>query len=122
MKQKNNARLVLLIAFIALIALSCGLLIWDLRPAIASAVSSRSWEPLTDKFASYGFWTFFFIGLANTILVVLAVLPGHKLDINSGINLVPLLGTGACLAGRLLGNLLIYIMVRKLKTTAFTAT
>jgi uncharacterized membrane protein YdjX (TVP38/TMEM64 family)/1-acyl-sn-glycerol-3-phosphate acyltransferase/ribosomal protein S27AE len=116
MKQKNNARLVLLIAFIALIALSCGLLIWDLRPAIASAVSSRSWEPLTDKFASYGFWTFFFIGLANTILVVLAVLPGQPLHIIAGITLGPLLGTAACLAGVLLGNLLIYIMVRKLKT------
>jgi 1-acyl-sn-glycerol-3-phosphate acyltransferase len=116
MKRKKTARFFLFIALIAIIALACALLVWDLRPAIAAAIKARDWQPLTDKFASYGFWTFFFIGLANAIQVALAVLPGQPLHIIAGITLGPILGTLACLAGVFLANIIILMIVRKTKT------
>jgi len=116
MKHEKKSRFIVLIVFLTAIALACFFLLLDLLEPIKEGIAARSWKPLTDKFASYGFWSFFFIGLANTIQVLMTVLPGEPIQIISGVTLGPTFGLISCLTGVFLGNLIIYILVRILKT------
>ena len=116
MKYRKKSRFILLIAFLTIIALACFFLLLDLRDPFKTAIRSGSWEPLTEKFLSYGFWAFFFVGLANTIQVLLTILPGEPIQIIAAVTLGPVWGMVSCLAGIFLANFIIFLLVRKMKT------
>lgn len=102
-------------SIIFLLALIGGLLLllYEFRQAISLAVDSGSWDPITDKFASYGFWSFFFVSLTQVFLIILTVIPGTPIQIIAAISLGKVLGFLACLAGIVIGNLAIYIIFKK---------
>lgn len=104
------------ISYIFLFSLLGGLLLllYEFRHAISLAYDTGSWDPITEKFQSYGFWGFFFVSLTQTFCIIFTVIPGTPIQIIAAISLGRVLAFLACLAGIVLGNLAIFIIFRKI--------
>jgi len=91
-----------------------GFLILDLLIPIKESIVVRNLEPVLEKFKDYGFWAPFFISLSQALLVLLTVFPGSPIQIIAGFTLGPVVGFLSVIIGVFTGNLIIYILVRKL--------
>lgn len=114
MKKNNYTRFTILI--IATIGILTGLyfLFMDLKDSIKLALDIGNWEPVSNKFSSYGFWAPFFIGLLQAILILLTFIPAAPLQIIAGVALKPISGFLAIIAGVFVGNLIMFLLVKTL--------
>ncbi|MGI6767602.1 MAG: VTT domain-containing protein [Bacilli bacterium] len=114
--MKNIKRIKKLFTYFFLLILLSGLvlLVLEFRDVIKEAINTGSWEPITDKFESYGFWGIFFVSLTQTMAILLTFIPGTPIQIIAAISLGQVWGFVACLIGIFLGNLTIFILSRKI--------
>ncbi|NLD25894.1 MAG: hypothetical protein GX661_00885 [Acholeplasmataceae bacterium] len=113
MSKIKRLKKILSIIFIILMVASFLLLLYDFRDVIIEAIKIKSWDPIKQRFADFGFWSIFFISLTQALSILLTVIPGSPIQILAGISIGPVLGFIACLIGIFLGNLTIYLLVRK---------
>lgn len=105
-----------ILSYVFLLSLLIGflLLIYEFRNAIILAIKNDTWDPITDKFQEYGFWSFFFVTLTQTLTIILTVIPVTPIQIIAAISLGQVMGFVACIVGIYLGNLAIYVLFRKI--------
>lgn len=116
MKNIKRIKKILSYFFLLIILIGFVLLVLEFRDVIKEAINTGSWKPITDKFASYGFWGIFFVSLTQTFAILLTVIPGTPIQIIAAISLGQVWGFIACMIGIFLGNLTIYILSRKISS------
>lgn len=113
MNNVKKVKKVLSIVFIILLLIGFSLLVYDFRNAISESITNKTWDPIQERFVNYGFWSIFFISLTQALSILLTVFPGSPIQILAGISIGPLFGFIACISGIFIGNLAIYVLVRK---------
>ncbi len=114
MNKGKNVKLIFTIIFIAIFGSLIAFLAIDLIDPIRQAFRENSVDPLFQKFASYGWWAPLFICLFQALQLLLVILPSQLTHIVAGFMLGPWWGFLACIAGIFIGNIMIYLLVRKL--------
>jgi uncharacterized membrane protein YdjX (TVP38/TMEM64 family)/1-acyl-sn-glycerol-3-phosphate acyltransferase len=113
MDKIKRLKKILSLMFIILMVAGFLLLLYDFKDAILDAIKIKSWDPVQQRFTEYGFWSIFFISLTQALSILLTVIPGSPIQILAGLSIGTALGFLACVIGIYLGNLTIYLLVRK---------
>ncbi|HQC74979.1 MAG TPA: VTT domain-containing protein, partial [Bacilli bacterium] len=113
MKKTNLPKLILALVFLLFFGALTVFLAIDLIEPISLSIQSNDLEPLFTKFASYGYWAPFFITIFQTLQLLIVFLPSQLTHMIAGFMLGPIWGFIACISGMIIGNILIYLLVRK---------
>lgn len=114
MKKKKIVKIIWLTVLTLGIFTGLTFLTLDLIEPIKMALELKSWEVLSDKFNDYGIYALLVIGFFQAMLLLITVIPAAPLQIIAGVVLDPISAFLTILAGVFLGNLIIYVLVRKL--------
>jgi len=113
MKKKKIIKRIL-IGFIILLFLGgFTFLIIDLMEPIKLAITNKSIEPISLRFTEYGIFTYLVVFIFQSLLILLTFLPTSPLQIISGIILNPIYAFITILLGVILGNFLMWVLVKK---------
>lgn len=86
----------------------------DIADSFMKTVKTGDFIYLETYFEQFGFWGPMFIVLAQSLQIVLAVIPSEPIQILAGISYGPVVGFLSCWLGLIFGNFIIYVLVRKL--------
>ncbi|MGD9887605.1 MAG: VTT domain-containing protein, partial [Bacilli bacterium] len=114
MKKRNLPKLILTISFLIIFGSLVVFLAFDLIDSIKLSIETNDLNPLFDKFKSYDYWAPIFIAIFQALQLLIVVLPSQLTHMVAGFMLGPIWGFVACISGIVIGNILIYLLVRKL--------
>lgn len=114
MKKANPTKIIAILTFFIIFGSAIAFLAIDLIEPIMHSIEINSLEPLFVKFDHYGYWAPAFIGLFQALQLLTVILPSQLTHVVAGFMLGPIWGFIACLSGIVIGNIIIYILARKL--------
>ncbi len=116
MKKKKLFKSFITIIIILGVLTGLTFLTLDLIDPIKQAFELKSWEVVQEKFAEYGIFSFLVFGFVQGILILITFIPAAPLQIMAGVVLEPIPAFITILAGVFLGNLLMFVIIRILRT------
>ena len=115
----KKIKIIASIIFVLIMTVVFTLLIIDIGDSFMKTIKTGDFIYLERYFEKFEFWGPLFIILTQSLQIVLAVIPSEPIQILSGVCYGPVVGFLSCLLGLILGNFIIYILVRKLVQTLF---
>lgn len=88
----------------------------DLIEPIKIASQNKSFLPIEERFVEYGIFKYLFIAICQAAMLIAAVVPTEVIQIIAGFSCGAIRGFLICLLGIFLGNVIIFLMVRKFKS------
>lgn len=110
----KRIKLIASIIFVLVMTVVFTLLIIDMTDPFMKVVKTGNFIYLETYFEKFGLFGPLFIILAQSLQIVLAVIPSEPIQVLAGISYGPVVGFLSCLIGLIFGNFIIYILVRKL--------
>ena len=110
-KSKKIFTIIFLIFFV-------GILIYvgiDLINPIKEAIKNKDLLPVEERFVEYGIYKYLFIAICQAACLVAAIVPTEFIQIIAGFSCGLLNGFLICMVGIFLGNLIIFILCRKVR-------
>jgi len=83
-------------------------------PNIVALKDQEARDALKETILSYGVWGWLVFGAIQLFQVIFAVIPGEPIEVIAGLLYGPWGGLAICLAGTLIGSILIYFLVKGL--------
>lgn len=111
--KKNIIKKSIIILFILMISALLIYLGIDLYKPIKEAFDTNSLLPIEEKFISYGIKKYLFIAVFQAFLLITTVVPNQIIQIIAGFTCGAIPGMICCMAGILIGNIIIYIIFRR---------
>lgn len=110
----KRIKLILSIVFIIIMFAVFTFLIIDMGDTFLKMTKTGDYTYLEEYFAKFGVFGPLFIVFAQSLQIVLAIIPSEPIQILAGLSYGPIVGFLASLLGLILGNFIIYVLVRKL--------
>jgi uncharacterized membrane protein YdjX (TVP38/TMEM64 family) len=110
----KRIKLITSLVFVFIMMIVFTLLFIDISNPFMKMIKTGEYIHLELYFQKFGFWGPLFISLSQSMQIVLAVIPCEPVQVLAGLSYGPYIGFVASLSGLMLGNFIIYLLVRKL--------